>query len=90
MIEYSVSHPMESCVKIEFPMLMVSKRGTIILATKKTGIFRGSDMIAGVSIAIGGLEDLDPRERICGYYKENWCIDDFRPLTGSVTIKNKD
>jgi len=63
---------------IEFPCLMVTDSGTIILAI---GIYK--DGIEGFV-----LKDSMPLERGIGYHCKTWSLNTINPFKGSITLSN--
>jgi len=64
--------------EIEFPCLMVTDSGTIILAI---GIDKN-----GIDGFV--LKDNVPLKRAIGYHSETWNLNTLNPFKGSITLSN--
>lgn len=63
--------------KPEFPKLMVSKKGTVVLFTK-----------LGAGCVVGFTEGADESEYTLGQYSATWATFNFEPFEGEVTLSN--
>lgn len=64
-------------IKSDFPKLMISNNGTIILAEYDDGINLWGIFLQG---------NVEPPAYNIGYYSRNWNKDIFKPFHGTITL----
>ena len=63
-------------VILDFPKLMVSDAGRVVLFTDYD-----KGMLVGSTRKINAMEEI-------GYYSDNWCLSNFKDFKGSITLEN--